>query len=349
MRTASPWARLLCAALVSPAAIAGTFDVGSPPIDRIQDDSASGVIYLYLGGTQPLAGPGAIQQWSFFDDGSASPNANVTPLLYEVTGPGQWTVVAMGTTRTSDASGVQTHPFAAITGNAALQPGKAYTIGFTHRGYTGTGMNVVADGGNTGVVDFTGYGNYSDRWAYAFGTAALGTVLGTGGLSLDGFGLGGRIYSASFSIDADPSIPVAYCTSGTSSSGCEPVISSAGTASVSASSGFTLQVANVEGAKLGLVFYGVGGRVITPWGQGASFLCVKAPTQRMGVANSGGTPGQCNGAFATDWLAFVAANPGALGAPFAAGELVNAQAWYRDPPSPKTTNLSNALEFPTVP
>jgi len=29
--------------------------------------------------------------------------------------------------------------------------------------------------------------------------------------------------------------------------------------------------------------------------------------------------------------------------------VVQAQAWYRDPPSPNTTHLSNALEFTLVP
>jgi hypothetical protein len=123
-----------------------------------------------------------------------------------------------------------------------------------------------------------------------------------------------------------------------------------GSPSVAAASGFTLDVANVEGAKQGLVFYGLSGRKADPWAGGStSFLCVKAPLQRMGAMNSGGAAGQCNGALSIDWLAYLAANPSALGAPFAAGATVNAQAWFRDPPAPKTTNLSNALEFFTAP
>jgi hypothetical protein len=57
----------------------------------------------------------------------------------------------------------------------------------------------------------------------------------------------------------------------------------------------------------------------------------------------------CDGAFTDDWLAFIAANPTALGAPFSAGQVVDAQAWYRDPPSAKTTNLSDGIEFTLVP
>jgi hypothetical protein len=50
-----------------------------------------------------------------------------------------------------------------------------------------------------------------------------------------------------------------------------------------------------------------------------------------------------------DWNAFVANHPGALGAPFSAGQLVEAQGWFRDPPSPKATMLSDALEFALCP
>jgi uncharacterized delta-60 repeat protein len=143
---------------------------------------------------------------------------------------------------------------------------------------------------------------------------------------------------------------VNYCTSGVSSQGCTPSISASGSASVSAPSGFTLDVQNVDGAKQGLIYYALGGRASTPLGAGnTSFFCVKAPLQRMTVQNSGGAVGSCNGVLQQDWLAFVSSQPSALGAPFAAGVNVQAQAWYRDPPAPKSVALSNALEFITVP
>jgi hypothetical protein len=50
-----------------------------------------------------------------------------------------------------------------------------------------------------------------------------------------------------------------------------------------------------------------------------------------------------------DWNAFVASHPGAVGTPFSAGQLVQAQGWFRDPPSPKSTMLSNAIEFVVAP
>jgi hypothetical protein len=143
---------------------------------------------------------------------------------------------------------------------------------------------------------------------------------------------------------------VAYCTAGTSTNGCTPAISSTGTPSASATSGFTLSVSNVEGQKQGLLFYGITGRASTPWGiGGTSFLCVKSPTQRMGTQQTNGTLNQCDGSLSIDWLNFVATHPTALGVPFSAGTVVQAQGWYRDPPAVKTTNLSNGLEFTLVP
>jgi hypothetical protein len=147
------------------------------------------------------------------------------------------------------------------------------------------------------------------------------------------------------------STPTAYCTSGTTTNGCNSTISGTGTASASATSGFNITAANVEGQKQGILFYGINNTGFTPtvWGTGSSYLCVKAPTQRTGVQNSGGTVNACDGALSLDWNAYRAANPSALGNPFSAGQNVYAQAWFRDPPAPKTTSLSNALQFTLCP
>jgi hypothetical protein len=142
-----------------------------------------------------------------------------------------------------------------------------------------------------------------------------------------------------------------YCTAGTTSNGCLATISGSGTASASAASGFNIQVHNVEGLKQGILFYGINntGFAPTPWGTGSSYLCVKAPTQRMGTQSSGGTLGACNGVLTTDFNAYRTANPSALGSPFTAGQHVYAQGWFRDPPAPKTTSLSDALSFVLCP
>ena len=140
---------------------------------------------------------------------------------------------------------------------------------------------------------------------------------------------------------------ITYCTAGTTSNGCVASIGATGTPSAGAGSGFTISVGAVEGQKQGILFYGINntGYVPTAWGTGSSYLCVKHPSQRTGVQNSGGTFAACDGVLSLDWNAFIASHPGALGSPFAAGQHVFAQGWFRDPPSPKGTVLSNALEF----
>jgi hypothetical protein len=140
-----------------------------------------------------------------------------------------------------------------------------------------------------------------------------------------------------------------YCTAGTSSHGCVPTMSASGTPSAAATSGYTLTTTNLEGQKFGLMFYGITGTAAFPWGTGSSFLCVKSPTQRIPSANSGGTTKACNGSLSVDFLAYAAANPLSLGMPLAAGEVIDVQTWYRDPPASKTTNLSNGLQFTVAP
>ncbi|MBL8803204.1 MAG: protein kinase [Planctomycetes bacterium] len=141
-----------------------------------------------------------------------------------------------------------------------------------------------------------------------------------------------------------------FCTAGTTSSGCSASMSSSGTPSIGATSGFTVSCSNVEGQKFGLIFYGVCGAKASPWAPGStSYLCVKSPVQRTVADNSGGTAGACNGAFSIDFLTYLSTHPLALGQPMGAGQLVTAQAWFRDPPAPGTTNLSNGLQFVTTP
>ena len=149
-----------------------------------------------------------------------------------------------------------------------------------------------------------------------------------------------------------PAPPVTtYCTAGTTSSGCVPAISGSGAPSASFASAFTIDVADVEGQKQGLIFYGIDNTGFTPlpWGTSTSFFCVKPPTQRTPAQLSGGTVNACDGALTLDWNAYQIATPGALGQPFLAGQHVYAQGWFRDPPSPKTTMFSDALEFVLAP
>jgi hypothetical protein len=150
--------------------------------------------------------------------------------------------------------------------------------------------------------------------------------------------------------EAVPSTGLAYCTAGVTSLGCQPLLTAVGLPSASASSGFVLSASALDGQRSGLIFYGVSGAHAAPWSAtSSSFLCVKSPTQRMGVGASGGSAGACDGVLVEDWNAFTANQPGALGQPFVGGELVHAQAWFRDPPAPKSTNLTNARVFVVAP
>jgi hypothetical protein len=142
-----------------------------------------------------------------------------------------------------------------------------------------------------------------------------------------------------------------YCASAVTSGGCLPLMSGIGRASASAATPFTIAVGSVDGARTGLIFYGVDntGFAPTPWSNAVSSLCVKSPTQRTGVQSTGGAAGSCNGALTVDWNAYVSSNPNALGAPFAPLDRVYAQGWFRDPAVVGGTHLSNALDIAVSP
>ena len=134
-----------------------------------------------------------------------------------------------------------------------------------------------------------------------------------------------------------------YCAPGQTANGCSADLVASGEPQPG-SSQFAIHALDLEGQKSGLFFYGLSGSVATPWGSGST-LCVKAPTQRTSVLATGGTSGQCDGAMTLDWSAFQASNPSALGMPFHSGDAVWMQAWFRDPPSTKTTSLTSAIRF----
>jgi subtilisin family serine protease len=130
-----------------------------------------------------------------------------------------------------------------------------------------------------------------------------------------------------------------YCTGKTNSLGCVPAIGTNGAQPSRSAGAFTVTCTNVLNQKFGLLFFGAA-PLNSPF-QGGT-LCVAAPTQRTGSANSGGaTSGNsCTGAygfqFTTAQMAVFGLDP---------GETVYAQWWMRDPASPSTTGLSNARRF----
>ena len=148
-----------------------------------------------------------------------------------------------------------------------------------------------------------------------------------------------------FDVDPAPAI-TSYCTAGTTASGCQATVSACGAASASGFGPFPITVDQVEGSRKGLIFFGAAANN-APWGSGStSYLCVQAPAQRTGVQQSGGALGSCEGVFALDFGAWMKANPGKAPTP---GSTAYVQAWFRDPASPKTTSLSDAISFPVAP
>jgi Tol biopolymer transport system component len=139
-----------------------------------------------------------------------------------------------------------------------------------------------------------------------------------------------------------------FCRAALTSNGCTPLIEGTGTPSASSGSGFVISVANTEGQRVGRAFFDVAAGNVTPWAAGnTSYLCISS-AGRLPVRNSGGVQGACDGLYAWDWNAHLAANP-MLAATFSAGRPVFVQAWFRDAGAPTGSMLSAGLQFPMGP
>ena len=241
----------------------------------------------------------------------------------------------------------EVHPQTGAVLNSFHVSSAGFTVNYGDLDVSPSGRLYLVSSDETTIAEFTPAGAYVREHTLPSGVSTLSGIalIGTQGEGWVG-GPAGLVWR----LGGLPACSgVAYCTAGTTTNGCVPSISGVGVASASAGPSFTLSVANVEGDKSGVLFYSVTGAVATPWGASSSYLCAASPTQRTPSQNSGGAPNSCGGSFALDWNQFVANTPGALGTPFSGGETVYAQAWFRDPPSPKTTNLSNGLRFEVCP
>ncbi len=221
---------------------------------------------------------------------------------------------------------------------------------------SGTRLAVAAQDNDSAYV-FTFSGGWAERLmvtAGEVGADQIGPVAVDGDSLLVGapfdtsssFAAAGEVSAVRYTNAINPSL--AYCTSGTSASGCQAVLTACGVPSATASGGFALQATSVEGAKDGLFFFGTTGRQANPWGSGTSFQCVVPPVFRGGTLAGTGTLGACDGVTKQDlnglWCPVGCPRP--LKNP-GAGALVQAQFWYRDPfnTSNQTTSLSGAIEF----
>jgi cyanophycinase len=139
--------------------------------------------------------------------------------------------------------------------------------------------------------------------------------------------------------------PVRYCAAKQNSQGCLPRIQSTGFASAAGPGSLWIGASQVINGKSGLLFYGFGPDGL-PF-QGGT-LCVQQPLTRTAVQVSGGNPppDDCSGSFNMDFNSEIqsGSNPALI-----AGARVCAQYWYRDPASPSTTGLSDAMYFDVGP
>lgn len=139
-----------------------------------------------------------------------------------------------------------------------------------------------------------------------------------------------------------PAPPGIYCTAKVNSQGCSPLMSWNGSASASSASQFLVTCANAINQQPGLLYY-AHAPAIMPFQGG--FQCVKAPVLRTAVQGSGGTPSgttDCSGAYAFDFNARIQSG---VDPTLVVGAEVFCQYWSRDPQSPSSTSLSNALRF----
>ncbi len=141
-----------------------------------------------------------------------------------------------------------------------------------------------------------------------------------------------------------------YCLPGTSVGGCNAMISASGVPSSPNAlpwwqvDPFVIRMMGIPAQRSALMFYGLSA-VNWPWGPtSSSRLCVAYPVERLGLDVSLGSLGACDGEIAVDLNAFMLAHPAALGAPFAVGQDLFVQGWYRDPGASRDTNLSDALK-----
>ncbi len=133
-----------------------------------------------------------------------------------------------------------------------------------------------------------------------------------------------------------------FCIPTLTSDGCLPTIYTSGIPSLSSSTAFRIDAANVSVQKQGILFFGpaqVPGAI--------SGYCVAGPNIRTTAQNSGGGACDCQGAFAFNFTAW--ASNGTPPPLVTAGSTLYAQYWYRDPAVPSSTGFSSAVQFDLLP
>jgi hypothetical protein len=293
-------------------------------------DSVGGVATLYCarwdGATwreagAGLVGVGNLRDLELFDDGSGTKlfALSASGALF-VRSPGVWSQVAAPVG--SGEAGLVVHNDGA---GARLYSGRNVWNGLSWTTFATLtpGAGVVTSG--MSVVD------------PFHGRAALWL-----GGQFDGFD---GVPSRNIARWSDPCAALAtYCTAKINSLGCAPSIGWSGEPALSqlATTPFEIAATNVVNQKNGVLFYSTSGRRATPFQGGV--LCVAAPLRRTPFRSSAGSPSgaDCTGVLSLDFSPWLT---GVNDPTLEIGLIVDAQWWYRDPASPSTTGLSNALEL----
>jgi uncharacterized delta-60 repeat protein len=229
----------------------------------------------------------------------------------------------------------------------AVQPDGKVLIGGRFTTYDSAPCRYLARLNSNGSRDLSfGLGSGPEHWVFCMALQADSKLWLSGSFdSYDGTTRTGiaRVYTVA------PGVTTNYCTAGTSSSGCTPTMSASGVASAAATGGYFVTTNNIDGQRQTNTFYGLLGPTTPATPFGAGLLCVKAPTQRIGSVQASGTPGLCDGTVSIDVLAWAQANPGGQGVPFTTGTTLDFQCAIRDPLSPGTRVMSDALRVTLLP
>lgn len=136
-----------------------------------------------------------------------------------------------------------------------------------------------------------------------------------------------------------------YCTAKVNSQGCTPTIQSSGAPSASDPTPFNVGASNVLNNKAGILFYGFSAAAVPFQG---GLLCVQPPTRRTPVQNSNGNPppNDCSGVYGIEFNGVI---QGGGDPNLVSGAQVFGQYWTRDPGSPSTTGLTDAISFTILP
>ncbi len=182
------------------AIIAGT--VGNPLLTGEATDTASGYLYAYDG---TFGAAGNLLTWSF-DAGSTNPNWNVTghsitPVIWNPTAPGGWTITGIGATETISGPGVYTFSFDLVSGSNMVGPN--FTFGWYDGSATAPNSGTISFNRATTSVGFRDFGSSGFPLlgnTYVMRSNFTGANDGTSWT-------GGRVYSVQFDLSSDAPEP----------------------------------------------------------------------------------------------------------------------------------------------